>query len=296
MGGFDSDLRCKLLDTLVENQKSKILKIKTEYIFNDSIKKKYTSLELKFDVGIWLIGNYIKSFETYREHPKVNPKNFVCSFNGAPHVGRKLLTSALDKFGWFDPKYSTKNFTCTEEQLDGHIMEIIGGKERVYRKFFITKNKDFLSQVINSDYRKSDHPSNLRVLETPLTQSFIHLVSETMATSYYPFFTEKFLYSVVTRGLFLAYAQPGWHEHLEKNFGFKKYSLFDYKFDSISNPVERLIELLSMISKYSALSTSDWHDLYLTESDTIEYNYENYFSCRYLDVVKQHILKEEKHG
>ena len=108
-----------------------------------------------------------------------------------------------------------------------------------------------------------------------------------MATSYYPFVTEKFLYSVATRGLFLSYAQPGWHEHLEKYYGFKRYTkLFDYRFDTIENPIERLVELMSMISKFSVLSLDDWRDLYLLEQDTIEYNYDHYFSRRYLDTLK----------
>jgi hypothetical protein len=104
-----------------------------------------------------------------------------------------------------------------------------------------------------------------------------------VATSYVPFVTEKFLYSIVTRGLFLAYAQPGWHAHVEKYYGFKRYTkLFDYRFDSIQNPVERLVELMTMIGKFSHFSPAEWHDLYLIEQDTIEYNYDHYFSQDYL--------------
>ena len=110
-----------------------------------------------------------------------------------------------------------------------------------------------------------------------------------MATSYVPFVTEKFLYSIVTRGLFLAYAQPGWHDHLEKYYGFKKYTkLFDYRFDTIENPVERLVEMITMISKFSKLSPGDWHDLYQLEQNTIEYNYDHYFSKGYLSCLQQH--------
>ena len=128
-----------------------------------------------------------------------------------------------------------------------------------------------------------DHSNNIYNLENKITQSFLHIVSETMPTSYYPFVTEKFLYSIVTRGLFLAYAQPGWHQHLEKYYGFKRYTkLFDYRFDSIQNPVIRLVELMSMISKFSVLSSDEWRDLYLLEQDTIEYNYNHYFSQDYL--------------
>ena len=58
--------------------------------------------------------------------------------------------------------------------------------------------------------------------------------------------------------------------------------MFDYRFDAIQNPVERLVELMTMISKFSVLSSDDWKDLYLLEQDTIEYNYDHYFSKDYL--------------
>ena len=109
-----------------------------------------------------------------------------------------------------------------------------------------------------------------------------------MADSYYPFVTEKFLYSIVNRGLFLGYAQPGWHKIIENNYGFRLYTnLFDYRFDSIINPIERLIELMTMISKFSKLTSAEWHDLYLLESESIEYNYDHYFSKSYLKSLKQ---------
>ena len=118
----------------------------------------------------------------------------------------------------------------------------------------------------------------------------MHIVSETMATSYQPHVTEKFFFSIVTHGLFLAYAQPGWHAHLEKYAGFKKYTkLFDYRFDSIQNPVERLVELITMVSKFSHLSRFDWHDLYLMEKDTIDYNYDHYFSEKFVECIKTNI-------
>lgn len=110
-----------------------------------------------------------------------------------------------------------------------------------------------------------------------------------MATSYYPFVTEKFLYSVVTRGLFLAYAHPGWHEHLEKYYGFKRYTkLFDYTFDTIQNPVKRLVELMTMISKFSFLSSDDWRDLYLLQQDEVEFNYDHYMSKAYMKDLHQY--------
>jgi hypothetical protein len=235
--------------------------------------------------------------KTYNIHPDINFKNFVCSFNGSPHVSRKLLASILQRFNWFDPDYSSKNFSYSTNIIDGHISDLTGDKEIFYRKFFINDNSESFFQTKYSfdpytggpeGYRHA-HGNNIYTLENKLTQSFLHIVSETMATSYYPFVTEKFLHSVVSRGLFLAYAQPAWHTHLEKFYGFKRYTkLFDYHFDAIQNPIERLVELISMISKFSILSVHDWHDLYLLEKDTIEYNYDHYFGDKYLKHLSNH--------
>jgi len=288
IGGFNSDYSNDLFDFLNEvNFNNPIL---TEYIFHNSeVLKKYKHLNLVFsadfkndvDIGIFL---------NYNIHPELKFKNMLCSFNGSDHVSRQLLTSTLQQFGLFNKLYSSKNFSCNALDINGHLMNLnlSNNQQRFYDKFF-TDDSKFLNEVYSFNYERFDHNNNIRNLETILTESFVHIVSETMATSYYPFVTEKFLYSVVTRGLFLSYAQPGWHLHVEKYYGFKKYNkIFDYKFDDIKNPVERLVELITMISKFSVLTTDDWHDLYLIEQDTIEYNYDHYFSKQYLAELKKY--------
>jgi len=160
---------------------------------------------------------------------------------------------------------------------------------QLYSRFFVN-NDEFNSSVYSFGHVQYDHKNNIYNLEDKLTGSFLHIVSESMATSYYPFVTEKFLYSIVTRGLFLAYAHPGWHAHIEKYYGFKLYNtIFDYSFDTIKNPVKRLIRLIETVSKFSTLSVDDWKDLYHMEQDNIEYNYDHYFSGRY----KEHLAQFE---
>lgn len=284
MGGFDSNLRCRLLDDIStkSNNKHDII---SEYIFSEAIKQNYPTLTLKYSSDLWQTYNGITDFYNYNTHPVLELQNFICSFNGSAHVSRKLLVAILERFGYFNLEYCSKNFLFTTEQIDGHINDYVTDNSfQIYRKFFIGKDSESFFQTIHTfDYTRFDHGRNIYNLENKLTKSFLHIVSETLATSYFPFVTEKFLYSIVTRGLFLAYAQPGWHAHLEKYYGFKRYTkLFDYRFDAIENPVERLVELMSMISKFSVLSSHDWQDLYRIEQDTIEYNYNHYFSGNYL--------------
>jgi hypothetical protein len=284
--GFDENLQSDVLDEVVKLAKDKNLStIETGYVFPQEFDDKYS---IKFCYNEELVGfGGWEEIITYKQHPEQDFKNFICSFNGAGHVGRQLLVSALNKFGYFNKDYCSKNFEHTGSRVDGLVSDNIENTA-FYNKFFDLTD-EFNQQIYSFGHVRFDHANNVCTLENKLTESFLHIVSETMATSYYPFVTEKFLYSIVTRGLFLAYAPPGWHAHIEEKFGFKLYTkLFDYRFDSIANPVKRLVELLTMVSKFSKLTPADWHDLYQLEADTIEYNYNHYFSKEYLKCIKDY--------
>ena len=276
--GFLPAMKNPILDH-IQHHSLGTVSISTEYLFENQIIEHYPNLKFYWK-DTW-VNN---SFQHYNTHPTINFKNFICSFNGSHHVSRRLLVAILQKFGYFNPTHCSKNFSYTTDILDGHILDLVDTQNRFYRKFFISDDsEEFFQKIYSFGHARFNHAKNIFNLETKLTESFIHIASESMATSYYPYVTEKFLYSVITRGLFLAYAHPGWHEQVEKYYGFKKYTkLFDYRFDAIQNPVERLVELMCMISKFSTLSTDEWRDLYLLEQDTIEYNYNHYFSGDYL--------------
>ena len=290
LGGFDKDYNCKILDTLNNHKATQGLIVHTQYLFNNKIQTKFKNIKLVFDLNLQIKGANINAFQKYNMHPPLRYKNFICSFNGSIHVSRQLLSSILENQGYFDPYYSSKNFTGSNDKImrQLYFLDLTEDEIELYDKFFKNTN-EFNDTVYSFGHVRFDHGNNIYNLESKLTQSFVHIVSETMATSYYPFVTEKFLYSIVTRGLFVAYAQPGWHTHIEKYYGFKLYDkIFDYSFDSIQNPVKRLIKLIEMISKFSTLSADDWRDLYFElEKDTIEYNYNHYFSGNYLEHLKQ---------
>ena len=279
--GYDKNFKNISFEQLGNRQHTIIV----HNIVDNQIKKNYPNLKFVFDANFQYKIN-LRHFENYNIHPKLDYQNFVCSFNGSDHVSRQLLASALNKFGYFVKGYCSKNFKTNGNEIDGHIANYVTDTE-FYNKFFDCTD-EFNQQIYSFGHVRFDHAKNIYNLENKLTQSFLHIVSETMATSYYPFVTEKSLYSIVTRGLFLAYAQPGWHEHIEKYYGFKLYNkIFDYRFDSITNPVERLVELMTMISKFTKLTTDEWRDLYLLEQDNIEFNYDHYFSKDYLKSLKQ---------
>ena len=280
IGGFDINYYNELLYHL-NNRPEKVI-ARSEYIFDDIIKDKYSNIKFIFDLNTH--NNLIGSLLEYNIHPEINFKNFVCSFNGSDHVSRQLLTAILNNQGIFNPDFSSKNFPYSNDWVIGQLeyLDLTDGEIKLYECFF-KNSDDFNNKIYSFGHVRYDHKNNIYNLENKLTGSFLHLVSETIATSYYPFFGEKFLYSVVTRGLFVSYANPCWHQHLERYYGFKKYDkIFNYDFDLIRNPVKRLVRLVEIISKFKALSVDDWRDLYLMEEETIEYNYDHYFSGNYL--------------
>ena len=280
LGGFDKFLDNPILHH-VNLHADPGLTVYTNYKFCQDVQSKFPRLNLKWSC----FGVPLTQLAKYNLHPELDFQNFVCSFNGTAHVSRQLLTSMLYQFGYFNPDYSSKNFSYPAEVITGHLQNLLWESSTIdyYTKFFAT-DEHFLRTVYSFGHQKYqyEHDQNIHVLENKLTQSFLHIVSESMATSYYPFITEKFLYSVVTRGLYLAYAPPMWHENLMNFMGFKKYSrIFDYAFDYVKQPVQRLLDLLCMISRFSQLSVHDWQDLYQLERDTIEFNYDHYRSGNY---------------
>ena len=289
LNGFDNTYSNCILEFLSEREfKYPII---TEYILSDEIREKYKSLDLRFSAK-FKNSIDIVHLQEYNIHPDIKFNNFLCSFNKAGHVSRELLVSVLHKFRLFNLSYCSKYFQTTNSKVVGHFdyLNLTDSETRLYSKF-ITSDSDFLSNINLFGEPSSLYVSGMSSLENKLTQSFVHLVSESMASSNQVFITEKFLYSIITRGLFVTYGQPHWHSNLYEHYGFKKYDkIFDYSFDEIKNPMERLIKLISMVHKFSLLSVDDWNDLYQMESDTIEYNYDHYFSNGYLKQMRKYGL------
>jgi len=287
LNGFDANYHNPVLAAL--DQSPDCERVIWHQYLEPEVRARYTNLQIEFSAQHQHSLNF-DSFHDYRQHPDPSISKFLCSFSGTPHVGRKFLVSSIQRFGWFDADTCSKNFSFTVDQLDGHLRDYLDPqRHRFYRPFFIgDSSPEFFGGINSFGHVQYDHAANIHNLEHRITRCFLHVVSETLPTGHCPFVTEKFLYSIITRGLFLAYAQPGWHAHLEKYYGFKKYhKIFDYRFDEITNPVERLVELMSAISKFSVLSPDDWRDLYEMEVDTIEYNYDWYFSKQYLSHLEQ---------
>lgn len=283
LSGFDQNYSSEILEKLdtFAQEKGRVLTVYSACIVKDEIKKQYPNL------NILLIHHelheLLKPLHDYRNPPNINYKNFLCTFNGSPHLGRQLLTAYLYKQDLFNPEYCSKNFEINDNMIWNEL-EFQTDNAEYYYNFFKNQN-DFYETIYSFGWNRFQHGKNIYTLQDKLAGSFLHLVSETCATSAVPYITEKFLYSIVTKGLYIAHAPMDWHNQVHTLLGFKPYSIFDYDFDSIKNPITRLIKLMEQVQKFSKLSVSDWNDIRQMEIDSIEYNYHHYFSKEYIKYI-----------
>ena len=125
-----------------------------------------------------------------------------------------------------------------------------------------------------------------------MSGSGLTLVSETMATSSVPFVTEKFLYPVLAARPWLAYAQPGWHAEISDLCGFKLYPDIDYGFDSIQDPVLRLMSLISTVKDLISQWQYRWSEFHESCWAVTEWNQAWYLSGNYI----QQLMAQDQAG
>lgn len=285
--GFDQDLKNPCLDH-ISRITTDVTHVWWHVIKDPRIQRNYPNIVFHgCDSSARMWKQQLSKYQVRR--PNIHFENFVSSFNGSPQLGRQLLVSALHKRKIFNEKSCSKNFTLQADSLDANILDLSGDRPWLLKLFSF--DRDFLMQVVSFGYDqyRFDHGNNASNVAPIIQTSFINLVSEGYSTSYCAFFTEKFLYAVVNQSLFVAWAQPQWHFQLMHVFGFKLYDkIFDYNFDWQQQPLPRLATLLDMVCRYQNFSVLDWHDLYLLEQDSIQFNYQHFISGDFLRCFQRH--------
>jgi hypothetical protein len=297
MTGFDSSLSNLVMHTL--NQRHSNLQVWTEQVIDPRVQDHYPNLRFRFDADL-MDQSYLRDGYQYLDllDQQCAPKTFqhlVTCDNRAGHVGRQLLTAGLHKMGLWNQDYCTKGFVTTRDQIDGNIQHYCGSgeQERFLRKFFIDDSElaesDFYgAHLMGYEPRMDQRVANLLNKVPSYRNTFVTVVSETMPESYHGHVTEKFLYAVLTRSLWLGCAQPGWHAKIEQTLGFRRFTkIFDYGFDSMLDPVMRIKTLVCQLATFKSLTKSELHDLYDLESDIIDFNHDHYASGDYLRCLRK---------
>jgi transposase-like protein len=285
LGGFDYKYTNQEFEKLnaIAYDSHRVINVFYHQLLNQSVKDRYKNLKFYFDLDEQEKFHF-KELRSFNGNCNKNFKNFLSCFIGSKSVSRQFLSSILYKTKLWNENTCTKNFKFDNDTLDGNVMSYVNGdEEKLLNKFFLDQTNYIGKKIINVSYSHCENLSNLYHLQDKINSSFLNLVSESMGVSYVPYITEKFLNAVVTKTLFITHGQPLWHWEISECYGFKIYDkIFDYRFDMIQNPVRRTVSLVEMILKFKDLTPHDWHDLYLLEKDTIEYNYDHYLSKSYL--------------
>lgn len=304
--GFDSTFENYLLRAFDDLEQP--ITIHTEYILDDQVKRKYPNLDIRFAAVTMIQGNNLLAVDRYarlvdQDLPTDVKVNFLSSFNKAANTGRIWLVLWLHDLGWFNDEYCSKHFEIVNTPREGWVWspipdevlylysKYIGNDYNLFTKKY-TRNQ-FLKKIIkfekiikfgNQQHTTSD---DLKILAKLNQLSFVNLVAETGPTNSIPFPTEKSLFPVVHKTLWVAYAPPGHHKFMFEKFGFRPYQCFDYAFDQEPDPVERLGKLTLMLTKFSKMTPDQWQDIYNQEKETIEFNFEHVASGSFLTLIQQ---------
>lgn len=269
IGGFDQHYTNAVLDA-----QSPGTTVYLEYILPPQVKQQYTDINFVFDAELMIANNHLA-----RIVPNTIPQQstdrtkFLCCFNGKYHISRQRLLSELIRRNWFDPATCTKGFKLASNNVDPAAYQ---------------------NQILLKDYSSLDIVNNLAVLSPIIQQCFVQLVSETVGQSYVPFVTEKSLFPCLNQTLWVAYAQPGYQQWVEDHMGLKRFSVFDYEFDSIKNHNKRLRVLLKMLSKFEHITPDQWRDIYTQEQVVIKHNFDHVNSLEFLNTLRKFDQRGDK--
>jgi len=266
LGGFDALGNNEVLRAVSPGST-----VRTEYLLTTEIKQLYPKIDIKFDAELMIKNNLFAQATSWSNTINKEYKNFLCCFNYGYHCGRELLISKLFKLKWFDVDCCTKGFSIQAPGVDIPIEEKI-----------FNQQINIIPKLI--EYNLIE---DLTALSPMIQKSFVHLVSETLPDSYVPFPTEKILFPILNQTLWVAYAAPGYHNWVNQYFGFQPYSVFDYSFDLIQDPIERLNALTEMLEPFSKMSAVQWQKIYQQQADTIKFNFDHAISGAFMKHLRQ---------
>jgi hypothetical protein len=266
LGGFDAVGNNEVLRTVDPGST-----VRTEYLLTTEIKQLYPKIDIKFDAELMIKNNLFNQAMSWSNTINKEYKNFLCCFNYGYHCGRELLVSKLFNLKWFNFDYCTKGFSIQDTGID------LSDEEKIFNRHI-----SIIPKLIGYNLIE-----DLTALSPMIQKSFVHLVSETLPDSYIPFPTEKMLFPILNQTLWVAYAPPGYHNWVNQHLGIRSYSVFDYSFDSIQDPVKRLNALTEMLEPFSKMSVAQWQEIYQQEANIIKFNFDHVSSGAFMEHLRQ---------
>lgn len=273
--GFTNNYRSITLDRFNKGV------VHTEYILPDVVKQRYPALDLRFDATMMIHNNHFDAFPFYVQEPPTKTwTNFVSTFNKTRTTTKQNLLLLCYANGWFDPTYVSKCFAISHDQAQSFFDAVNRPLPQDLDKFCKLINQFELTGYGNI---KAD----LELLVPKIHQSYLHLVTETIGDSAVPFPTEKFLFPVCAKTLWIAYAPVGYHAFIEKHIGFRKHKVIDYHFDDEADAQKRLLKIEQVIKDLASKSAAELEYIYAVNQDVLEYNFQLVKSGKFIENLKK---------
>jgi hypothetical protein len=125
---------------------------------------------------------------------------------------------------------------------------------------------------------------------TNLMSSFLHVVTETCFWDTKKHLTEKIFKPIVLKQPFVLLGSQNNLSYL-KEYGFKTFDKWwNEDYDKCSDPIQRINKVCDIIENICSLSQSDLQDLALEMEETLEYNYNRFFSKTFVQDVWTELL------
>lgn len=215
------------------------------------------------------------------------------SFNritGHARSHRSLFVAQLQKLSLLDQGYISYSEICP---VHGHYKNNLISLIDQYglSASFIhecIQELDKINFPLRIDNPNSEYIANCSEQLGPvkeLSESFLHVVTETCFWENKEHLTEKIFKPIVARQPFVLIGCVQNLNYL-KSYGFKTFDQWwDESYDQIDDPIQRLNAVVKIINDICKLSLNDLQNLLQQMQDTLDYNYNRFYSKEFLDLV-----------
>ena len=254
------------------------------------ILKRYNFFEASCFFHIFAASDWYRGYQyDYNIKPLKDREitHLYISFNritGSARSYRTLFVAELLKNSLLDKGHLSFNFICPEHGSSLANLELLVNSYNVdysYVKeitnFVPTKNFkiETLDEIPNGSSYIGALPQTM--------QSFCQVVTETCFWENKTHLTEKIFKPIVCKQPFLLLGCTNNLKYL-KSYGFKTFDKWwDESYDSIENPIERIQTVVSILKKLSSLTNNQLKELLLEMEDTLEYNFNLFYSQNLLN-------------
>ena len=205
---------------------------------------------------------------------------------GGARAYRSFLVAELARHNLLDQGHVSYSEVCPEHgHYEQNILATVG--DRGVSEDYVIRAKLALDRIqyplrIDNEGAIPNGSQTLGPI-TELTESFLHIVTETCYWDNKTHLTEKIFKPIVARQPFVLLGCVNNLKYL-RSYGFKTFDAWwDESYDSIEDPIERLQAVVKIINDICAMSNEDLTAMLRAMQHVLDYNYNRFYSKEFVD-------------